>query len=326
MFALAAATLGSSAAAANAACTDPVQAQLSGGSVTIKFDRTLRKAVKAPSSVKLPVSSGCLVPDTGVGTISTKKSFTLKSGSRKVKLSGISLAGNRLKGKVGKKTVTLANLSVSVKVTRAGLNTNLSRSAKLAAAGRSAIDKALHTTALKKVKKLGTVSAKTTTNQAILKSGTTSLTPDPSFVAGMAAQGITIAPVAPATLTATGFAFPITGGKIDTVAFTGTISSSGGLVASKGSKSITFSDFVADLGAKALNGKVSALGGTSLPIADLDLTNATHAPYSVPGQLQFGGIVAKVNGAGSLGFQQFLGATVPAGTVIGTLSALATPR
>ena len=61
--------LAASATSAHAACKDPVQAQLTGGTVTIKLDRSFRKAVRSPSSLKLPVSSGCLVPDTGVGTI-----------------------------------------------------------------------------------------------------------------------------------------------------------------------------------------------------------------------------------------------------------------
>jgi hypothetical protein len=96
----------------------------------------------------------------------------------------------------------------------------------------------------------------------------------PSFAAALKKEGITVGPVAPATVAKTVLVLPINGGQITVATFTGTLNHSGGLAFCHHSKSVMFTNFVMNTHTRLFTATAS---GRSLPIFDLNLASFRHA-------------------------------------------------
>ena len=101
--------------------------------------------------------------------------------------------------------------------------------------------------------------------------GKTTLKLSAGAASALDSLGIAVAPVKPASAQAGGIAFPITGGKADAKTLAGKIKHSGGLVFSKGDKSLTVTDFVIDTKQSILTAKA---GDSRVTLLDLDLSQA----------------------------------------------------
>lgn len=111
--------------------------------------------------------------------------------------------------------------------------------------------------------------------------GSTTVTLDPSTAQVLQQNGVTVAPVAPATASNSGgnvaVQFPVTGGEAfifprsDLPFVRGDVVHSGGLTFSGGGKSLTVTDFIVNPGTSVLTAKV---GGEQVPLFELDGHNA----------------------------------------------------
>jgi hypothetical protein len=106
-----------------------------------------------------------------------------------------------------------------------------------------------------------------------LGGGATSLTLDPAVAGVLADNGVSVAPVAPATAGADGaVSFPITGGELGDGA--ARIEHAGGLTFAAGDATLTATDFsVRVQGARGL--LVAQVGGAAVPLLKLDLADAS---------------------------------------------------
>lgn len=114
----------------------------------------------------------------------------------------------------------------------------------------------------------------------VIAGGTTTVTLDPSTAAVLQKNGVSVAPVAPATATSSGgsvaVTFPITGGEAfifpngDLAFIRGDVVHSGGLTFSGGGKSLTVTDFIVNPGTSLLTANV---GGAQVPLFELDGRN-----------------------------------------------------
>ena len=105
-----------------------------------------------------------------------------------------------------------------------------------------------------------------------LAGGATTLTLDAGLAAVLKANGVTVAPVAPAAANEDGsISFPITGGSLGDPT---EIDHSGGLTFSAGSTSLTATDFAVRVsGTPGL--LTASVGGAQVPLLKLDLADAT---------------------------------------------------
>lgn len=134
-----------------------------------------------------------------------------------------------------------------------------------------------------------------------LKGMSTSVDLDPATAAVLQQNGVSVAPVGPATATAqngmTVVSFPITAGYValypeTTLPFVrGIVTHSGGLTFSAGGKSLTATDFVVNPGTSVLTATV---GGQSVPLLDLDGSNV-KVSKNAQGQVLLDGTVAKLS-------------------------------
>ena len=159
-----------------------------------------------------------------------------------------------------------------------------------------------------------------------VKGGTTTLTVDPSYASAVAAAGITIAAVGPATSPiADTYVFPITGGRLvyhkvkkpgskskSKKKLSGFVKHSGGISLTKGATSATLSDLRANLSANR-TGRVDArIGTTPLKLATLsDVTiNSTNKQITATVTLTSVAVSA---------INSTYGTTFPTGVVLGTI-------
>ena len=112
---------------------------------------------------------------------------------------------------------------------------------------------------------------------AQIAGGSTTVTLDPSTAQVLQQNGVTVAPVAPATANTNGgnvaVSFPVTGGEAfifpanDLPYVRGDVTHSGGLTFSAGSKSLTATAFIVNPGTSLLTANV---GGKEVPLFELD--------------------------------------------------------
>jgi hypothetical protein len=84
-------------------------------------------------------------------------------------------------------------------------------------------------------------------------------------------NGVSVAPIGPATARGTRVTFPITGGRIDPTDGAGTIAHSGGLAFSAGGTTVRLRNFIVDSRTGSLTAQV---GGSRVRIVDLDTSDA----------------------------------------------------
>lgn len=117
----------------------------------------------------------------------------------------------------------------------------------------------------------------TTAALPVIGGGTTTVTLDPGTATVLKQNGVSVAPVAPASATSSGgsvaVTFPVTGGeafifpKGDLPFVRGDVIHSGGLTFSAGSKSLTVTNFIVNPGTSLLTATV---GGGQVPLFELD--------------------------------------------------------
>jgi hypothetical protein len=155
-----------------------------------------------------------------------------------------------------------------------------------------------------------------------LAGGATSLTLDPAAAAVLAENGVSVAPVAPATAGADGaISFPITGGELgDGVA---RIEHSGGLTFSAGASSLTATDFsVRVKGARGL--LVAQVGGESVPLLKLDLGAASVGRLGAATTI--GGVKASLTKEAAAALNATFGVSLfTKGLLLGTVAVKALP-
>jgi hypothetical protein len=118
----------------------------------------------------------------------------------------------------------------------------------------------------------------------------------------MQVQGVTVAPVAPATSNPSGgFTFPVTGGDLD-ADYHGRVQHSGGLTFSANGKSLTFSDPVIDTQSGMLSAEVEGNLNTVL-----QLTSVKIDPGSDGSSVTVQGVASSLRSAFSLTVSGTLG-------------------
>lgn len=194
---------------------------------------------------------------------------------------------------------------------------NLARIALLAAALLTALSFVVADAdaASKKKKK----APKKAVTSYVVKGGTATLTLDPTLSPVLAAAGITVAPIAPATLEGTeNITLPISGGKLDVKKGTLTITHRGGLTLAGAGLPIQINVTKAIVeAAKGKAGlKADTLLGSATPLLDI---SGIKVPKKVSGKtLDFVGTAGFVTGIGGTlkGFVPTLpGPPVPFGTL-----------
>jgi hypothetical protein len=103
-----------------------------------------------------------------------------------------------------------------------------------------------------------------------LTGGATTLSLDPATAQVLTDNGISVAPVSAARATASGIAFPVQGGLLNTRTLAGRVTHSGGLTFSAGGKDLTIRDFTINTRSKTLSAWVDQVG-KRLTILDLKL-------------------------------------------------------
>ncbi|MCW2953775.1 MAG: hypothetical protein JWQ48_2945 [Conexibacter sp.] len=340
---LAVALLGLLAIAAPAGAANAVK--LSGGTTTLKLDSGTAKALKklgvkiapvkpatsAAGGLAFPISGGSIDPQTAVGTITHKGGFTLSAGKTKLTLKNPTLATGKkptLSVQLGKAKLVIGTLGLGkARVTRAGFATNVAGvKVSLTPGAAKALNAAFGVTAFKGGLVLGTASVKSTPAQIALASGTAMLAIDPTTAGALKQLGVTLAPAAGSTATATGaLTFKVTGGLVDVKTLAGKIQSSGGLALSRGGQTLALTSPLITLS------KTPTLGidysGAPIAIADLDVSRLTTNVNAKTRTITLGGAVAKLNGVAASTLNGLFGVTqIQAGLTVGTASLVAQAR
>ena len=138
---------------------------------------------------------------------------------------------------------------------------------------------------------------------------------DSSTMTVLKDNGVSVAPVSPATVSSSGStttaSFPITEGYVSIYPqeqrpfIRGTFSHSGGLTFSAGGKSITATDFIVNPGSSTLTATV---GGNGVQLLDLDGTNVKITPDGATTRLE--GTVAKLSSAAASALNQTFGVSL----------------
>jgi hypothetical protein len=155
-----------------------------------------------------------------------------------------------------------------------------------------------------------------------LGGGATTLALDPAVGRVLADNGVSVAPVAPATAGADGIAFPITGGELGDG--TASIAHSGGLTFSAGAASLTATDF--DVRVDGARGVlVATVGGAQVPLLKLDLRDAQIGRAGAATTI--GGIRASLTKEAAKALNATFSVSLfTRGLVIGTVSVKALPQ
>lgn len=119
--------------------------------------------------------------------------------------------------------------------------------------------------------------------------GATTLTLDPGTAQVLTDNGVAVAPVRPASASAAGIAFPISGGAVDAATLAGEISHRGGLEFTAGDRTLRVTQFVIDTEESVLTARLFRFG-PRIPLLDLDLSGVTVTPGD--GTVQVSGVGA----------------------------------
>jgi hypothetical protein len=324
-----------------AAPASAASVKLSGGSTTLKLDAGAAKALKGlgvavtplkpakagSKGISFPITGGTIDPATAAGTITHSGGLQLRAGTTRVRLTSFTIGVDKtpsLSVKAGKARLTAFSLSLAnAKVSRAGLGTNVSGVAvRLSAKGAAALNKAFGVHAFTRGLRIGTATVRATPGQLAFTGGATSLALDPATAQALTSLGIAAGPAAPATANPDGsLAFPITDGKVDVKTLAGSVTHSGGLTLTKGSTSVTVSDFTIET---APAPKLTALlGATRFDLVTLDLS-AVKTTVSAR-TVTVGPVTARLTKAAADGLNQAFATTAfTEGLTIGTATVAGT--
>jgi hypothetical protein len=166
-----------------------------------------------------------------------------------------------------------------------------------------------------------------------LKGASTSVDLDPATAKVLADNKVSVAPVAPATVSQSGgttsVSFPITQGFVSVYPTSepsyirGAFSHSGGLTFSAGGKSLQVTDFIVNPGTSTLSATVGGSGAVA-QILDLDGTNV-KVTQDAQGQTRLDGTVAKLSATGADALNKTFGVSLfKAGIPLGVVHVVAT--
>jgi hypothetical protein len=238
--------------------------------------RAVAPATKSSSGLKFPISGGTIRPARLLGSISHRGAVRFSLGGRSIVLRSlrvtITTKGASMSASVAGRRITILRLSLAKAIITSSGPLNVSASnitATLSPQGARAINKEIGTSLFEAGLKVGTISESIRLGELVVGAGSTTLTPSPEVSAALSALGVTLAPTGKATATANGFAFPITGGKVNSRTFFGSVLHAGsGIVASRGAASLALSDFQINIGPSPV---LSALvAGTRVALLALD--------------------------------------------------------
>ena len=285
--ALAIAGLLIAAQAAAAAPKDPIN----GVETTLKVNKKVGKAlananvkVKTKGSAKttnkglnFPITGGSTEPGEVRGKVEHKGSkLRLKKGKTKTTVSNPVINLNKAKLDVGVKggKLKLFDLNYSkAKVKRDGFGTTYSKVQARVSKAFKKVLKRSYGVNVKKGTKFGTAKVAVQPEEvSLMETGDTNLVPDSGAAAALAGAGISLAPIAPATAGMDGFAFPITGGKLNVDDLTGKINHSGGIRFTKGGVNVDLTEFTIQVDSDP--DLVASLGASRVSILSLDLGSA----------------------------------------------------
>jgi hypothetical protein len=256
-----------------------------------------QKATASSSVVKLPIKGGAVDPVTFDGSASHYGKLTFGRGSRKLGLTEIVIS----KGKTSTASATLRGQRVGIlsldtsaaKYVRSGVDggTLSNVRAKLSAKLAKALNKALRTKAYKKGQLVGTLTVSGKLAQALVAGGQSQLALSPAMTSALQSQGVTVAPIPPATINGPTITFPVIGGSTInlpdvTINAPGAslINLQGGITLTKGDTTVTIAAPVFDLSGNTLNVTTSVVnnvnntittGPITLPLANV---TGTFAP------------------------------------------------
>jgi hypothetical protein len=292
----AAAVLGATLVAVPAAEAQSAQgAQLasSGGKSTISLSKTASKrnkkakvrvtaskgATASATKVTLPISGGTVDPASFKGLVSHNGKVTLKRGRRALGLTGLvvtvaqrSTIGATLKGQ---RAGVFSLDTRDAKYVRTGVDggTLSNVRVKLSEKYAKALNKALKTKAYKKGQLLGTMSVTGKLAQALVQQGAAQLALNPAALQALASQGVSLAPVPPATLSGNALTVPVSVGSIAIGEGASLINLAGGLTLTKGNTSIAFDGLKINVEDNLAT--LSVTGPFNLPLSNL---TGTFAP------------------------------------------------
>jgi hypothetical protein len=306
------------------------QNPLASGTTTLKLDsavaRTLsangvrvRPISPARGNVSFPITGGRL--DGAAGTIEHSGGLRFSAGGKSLSARSFRIRLGRtstLSARVGNSRVTLLRVDTRrARVTRVGLDTRITRvRVSLTAAAARALNTTFSTHLFRAGLELGSVTVRATPASVALASGSTSVTLDAGAGAALQSLGIAAAPIGSDSLS-----FPITGGRVNTRTYAGSIEHSGGIALSRGATRVELTDFT--IGIDGTPELTALVGGQRVPILTVDLA-ALQA--SVRGRtITLSGAALKLTAAAAGALNQAFGTTAfTEGLLLGTATVRAT--
>jgi hypothetical protein len=284
--------------------------EVSGGTVKLALNGKTKKALKkggvTVSGKSFAITEGELDPVGAThGELSLKGKITFKHGKAKAVFKGLEIADtgskSKLTGKLGAKTVTIANLKGG-EVERHGLEeTHLHEvSATLTKGAAKAINKKVGGKAAKKGARLGEVEIDAELAEALIEAtGQTTVEFSAESLQKFTDAGVTISTTTPATegVGPNGRrqpSFPITGGKANPQTLFGVVNHAGGIVFSEGASQLPLAELGVENSATGATLTV-AFGGARAAAANLDLSGMTRT--STANGVALGNVVVKLNDA-----------------------------
>jgi len=297
----------------------PATVSTSGGTTTASFPITDGYVSVYPESQRPFIR----------GTFSHSGGLTFSAGGKSVTATDfvVNPGSSTLTATVGGNGVQLLDLDGSnVKVTQDGSTTRVEGTvAKLSSTAASALNQTFGVSLFKQGIPLGVVriaaqgtsgpgGAPTAEIQA-LGGKATNVDLDAGTAAVLKDNGVMVAPVAPATVSASGgtttASFPISQGYVSVYPesqapfIRGTFSHVGGLTFSAGDKSITATDFIVNPGSSSLTATV---GGNAVKLGDLDGTNVKVTQDGSTTRVE--GTVAKLSSDAASALNQTFGVSL----------------
>lgn len=274
------------APAASAARVD-----LAGGDTNVRVDRGTLSAVTgagiaiAPTGaaktsgrrVRFPITGGRLDPAAGAGTVNHRGGLRFSRSGRSLELTRFRIQGRFLSALAGGDRVRILRLRAGAAVVRRTATTTTVSGVRLelTRAAARALNATLGTSVFARGTVLGTARVHARLAELSVEDGSTSLAVDPGAASALASQGIVPGLIAPASANSDGsLAFPITRGRVDAQTFTGLIRHSGGLSLTKGQTRVELTRF--DIGIDGTPQLTALVGGSRVPILDLDLAGLTQ--------------------------------------------------
>ncbi len=269
------------------------QTPLDGGATALQLDRDTATALAhagiavAPVAgaagrdgrVTFPVTGGRIDPATAAGRIAHDGGLAFTAHGTTVRATDFVIRTDMrrptLTARVGAARVPLLNLDLSkAAVLRrgpGGVQTWAVRvDTSLHPVAARALSAAFGTTIRAGVR-IGRADVRTSPAQLALRGGATTLNLDPGTAAALTSLGVAPSVVEPASDSAAGLAFPVTGGRVSTGTFAGRILHSGGIALTAGATRVELTDFVITVSeTPRLTARVGD-GATRVPL-DLDLS------------------------------------------------------